>query len=248
MCLKHLYDCCLLPKDKAVPALISKFNESIKPDGKLLISKALAWFGEEDGNNLIENELVELFNEETKVGYPGGYVENYDFIRGREENVLEGLFWKINQNIALLAMSGNSQSNTTIKKILENTTSGGKMVSRENDYYNGRIDLRIIPFYNRIMNLCFYAERLPDPGFITGFENLLQDENIAGFKTEEYNKTRWRVYGGDLELQIGAALARCGSLVGYRILVDYIDDVHYNFKSFAVSELQSAHLNIISDN
>jgi hypothetical protein len=112
------------------------------------------------------------------------------------------------------------------------------MVERSNDYYNGRIDLKIVPFYNRIMNLCFYAERIPDPAFIPGFEKLLQDENIGGFQTEAYDKVRWRVFGGLLEISIAATLARCGGKTGYNLLADYLEDIHYSFKTFAASELR----------
>jgi len=236
---EYLYDCCRLPKDKALAVLKTAFDRSENRDGKLLLAKALAWFGDSSGSKLIDNELLELFEEELKLGYPDGYIDNYDMIRGREKNFLEGLFWRINQNISLLAMAGNMQSNKTIRHILENTKSGGKMVERDTEYFNGRIDLRIIPFYNRIINLCFYAERMADKTFIPGFENLLKDENIAGFKTENHDATRWRVYGGDLELYIGSVLARCGSETGYYTLVNYLDDIHFNFKKIAATELQN---------
>ena len=234
----YLYYCCLLSKAKVIKLLIQEYNRTENEPGKLLLAKALAWFGESLGNKLIEDELEALFDEEQKNGYPGGYVDNYDSIRGREKNVLEGLYWRINQDIALLAMAGDKNCRETIRYIIENTQSGGKMVERESEYFNGRIDLRIIPFYNRIVNLCFYAERVPDVAFSLGFSKLLNDEYISGYMTESYEKTRWRVYGGDLELYIGSALARCGAQVGYQKLVDYLGDVHYNFKKFALSELQ----------
>lgn len=234
---EYLYECIRLPKDHAVPVLGEYFDKATVPEGKLLLAKAMAWFGQVIGNDLIDDELNALFNEEESIGYPDGYIENYDFIRGREKNVLEGLFWKINQNIALLALSGNPQFNSTINHILQRTTSGGKMVERENDYYNGRIDLRIIPYYNRILNLCFYIERIPDHSFIPGLEKLLKDKNISGYKTEDYKESRWKFYGGDLELFISAALARCGSKKGFELLAEYLDDVNYGFKKFAHSEL-----------
>ena len=109
---------------------------------------------------------------------------------------------------------------------------------RSSDYFNGRIDLKIVPFYNRIMNLCFYAERLPDHAFIPGFEKLLKDKNIGGFKTEDYTKVRWRVFGGLLEVSIAAAMARCGSKAGYNLLTEYLNDTHYSFRTFAASELK----------
>ncbi|WP_154857317.1 FAD-dependent oxidoreductase [Cyclobacterium xiamenense] len=235
---EYLYECSRLPKEKALPVLREYFALSTDPESRLLLAKGIAWFGGNDGMDLIAAELLEMFGQELKDGYPEGYVDNYDFIRGRDKNVLEGLFWRINQNIGLLAMTGDPGANDAIQFIMENTVSGGGMVERTNDYYNGRIDLRIIPFYNRILNLCFYADRIPDQNFIPAMEKLLKDENIGGFKTVEYDKVRWRVYGGFLELSIAATLARCGSELGYRLLTSYIEDIHYNYKRFAVSELK----------
>lgn len=235
---EYLYEVVRVPKTKAISGLKSAFSDNtVSEPGRLLVAKALAWFGEKLGNHLIEEELKIMFEQELADGYPGGYVDNYDFIRGREKNVLEGLFWKINQNIALLGMAGNTECKETIRHILDNTRSGGGMVMRDSEYYNGRIDLKIIPFHNRILNLAFFAERVPDPMFIKGFENLLKDENVGGFKTTEYQKVRWRVFGATLELSVAAAMARCGSRTGYLLLTDYLEDIHYLFKKFAREEL-----------
>ncbi|WP_234733954.1 FAD-dependent oxidoreductase [Tellurirhabdus bombi] len=236
---EYLYECARLPKEIAVPILAETFAKTAEPKGKLLVAKALAWFGKQEGNNLIEDELNDLFAQESENGYPGGYVDEYDSIRGRKKNMLEGLFWRINQNIGLLAMAGNPQCTDTIKHILQNTAAGGGIVERTSEYYNGRIDLKTVPFYNRILNLCFYAERNPDPTLIAGFEKLLTDKNIKGFQTEQYDQVRWRVYGGSLEMAIASAMARCGSKTGYELLTNYLNDIHFHFKQFAASELKS---------
>lgn len=239
---EYLYDCCRLKAAEAVPLLKEYFEKTVATDGKLLLAKALAWFGESLGNTLLADELNELFIREQKEGYPGGYIENYDSIRGREKNVLEGMFWRINQNIALLAMSGNPANNEVIRKILDAASSGGKMFSwtgERGDYFNQRIDLRLVPFFNRIYNLCFYAERIPDRSFIPGFEKLMKDENIKGYHTGEYHLTRWKLYGADLEVYIGAAASRCGSGAGYHLLVEYLGDIHFNFRNYARTELES---------
>jgi ribulose 1,5-bisphosphate synthetase/thiazole synthase len=236
---EFLYECIRLPKEKALPVLKETYQKQESVEGKLLLAKAIAWFGDSEGSELIEAELNGLFAREQLDGYPGGYVDNYDFIRGREKNVLEGLFWRINQNIALLATAGYAASRDTIRHILENTVSGGGMVDRTSDYYNGRIDLKIIPFHNRIFNLCFYIDRLPDPMFAVPLQQLLKDEHIGGFKTESYDAVRWKVFGASLELAIAASLARCGAKEGYAMLVDYLGDIHHIFKKFAASELNS---------
>ena len=232
----YLYECCKLTKEKALPVLLD-FHHTAQGEGKLLISKALAWFGDQSGCRMIEEELSELFDREQQEGYPAGYTETYDNIRGREKNVLEGLFWRINQNIALLGMAGDNGSLATINRIMETASSGGTRVFRENDYFNERIDLRLVPFYNRILNLCFYAERVPDHSLISGFEKLLTDKNLSGYVTTDYHKVRWNTYGAVLEVSIGAALARCGSKSGYELLLSYFDDIHFNLRDFVQREL-----------
>jgi len=234
---EFLYECVKLPKERALPLLKEAFNTTIGEPAKLLIAQALAWFGDQTGNDRILADLNHLYAQEREKGYPADFVDNYDQIRGREHNVLEGLFWRINQQIALLARSRYEPAIPVIRTILENTTSGGPMMKRESDYYDERIDLKLVPFHNRILNLTYFIERLPDSQFIGGLEKLLQDPHIGGYRTSEYHKVRWRVYGGDLELYIAAALARSGGKRGYELLVDYLHDLHHNFKTFAASEL-----------
>jgi hypothetical protein len=235
---EYLFECSRIDKQMILPLLQERFKTATQKSGKLQIAKMLAWFGDSLGTELVAEELKELFIQETKQGYPGGYVEDYDFIRDRKINVLEGLFWRINQNIGLLAMSGDRSAAPIIRHILENTSSGGTMPARANDYYNDRMDLKTVPFHNRILNLCLYAERVPDKSLIPGFEELLKDEKIRGFVTTAYDRVRWRVYGGSLELGIAAALARCGGKKGYFLLKDYLNDLHFDFKHFASSELK----------
>jgi ribulose 1,5-bisphosphate synthetase/thiazole synthase len=235
---EFLYECCRLSKESCVTELKNNFHSSPDGRGKLLLAKALAWFGESEGCRLIMNELAEMFDEERSKGYPGGFVETYDDIRGREKNMLKGLFWRINQNMALLAMAGYREATSVIRHILDNTVAGGGMVKRESDYYDERIDLKIIPFYNRILNLCFFAERVPDSALIPGLEKLLDDENVGGYMTDNYHETRWKVFGAVLETAIASALARCGSKRGYSLLVDYLDDIHFNLSNFAANELK----------
>lgn len=221
----YLLKCCLLPQNEILPILLSSY----KKDKNLHLAKALAWFSNSSGVPELIEELEGLFMEELKSGYPEGFIDKYDS---------NSLYWRINQDIGLLAMSGDIRSLEIIQKILNNTNSGGVMGLRENEYYNNRIDLRLIPFHNRITNLCFYIERLPDSSFIPGLERLLKDEHIKGFQTADYQKTRWRVYGADLELYVGASAARCGSKMGFELLNSYLSDVHSNFRDYAMKELR----------
>ena len=113
-----------------------------------------------------------------------------------------------------------------------------KASSYINKNTHGRIDLQLLPYYNRIVNLCFYIERNPDNQFICGLEKLLDDMNIRGHKTKDYDKTRWKLYNANLELLLASSAARCGSKVGLDVLVDYLDDIHSDFRKFAHKELK----------
>lgn len=232
---EYLFKVIRFPKKEVLTTLLDHWEKN----NHLLLAKALSWYGMHMGNTLVLNELQLLFSKEQEAGYPDGYVEHYDHIRGREKNVLEGLFWKINQNIAILGMAQNKNNTSLIKHILEHTSSGGDPVNRESVYYQGRLDLRLIPNYNRIFNLCFYAERNPDASLISGFETLLSDANIGGFLSKEYRVSGQNVYGANLEIHIAVAMARCGSKSGYFMLIDYMSDIHHDFRRFASSELKS---------
>lgn len=220
----YLFTCCR----KAKQDILQHLRKAFSKGKSLLTAKALAWFGEADGIDLIIAELESLFAEEVRNGHPQQYFEKYE-----EGN----LYWKINQDIALLGMCGNTKANAVIHHILSGTHSGGTKVEADDAYNKNRIDLQLIPCYNRIMNLCFYIERMPNPLFIKGLERLAADTNIAGYQTTDVNQTRWRLYGGLLELSIAAALGRCGSINGVQILIEYLKDVHADFRNFANKEL-----------
>ncbi|NLO02504.1 MAG: hypothetical protein GX126_09350, partial [Bacteroidales bacterium] len=40
-------------------------------------------------------------------------------------------------------------------------------------------------------------------------------------------------------MNIASALARCGSKTGFDLLLKYLNDIHFNFKYFAATELRS---------
>lgn len=213
-------------KSKILPLL----EQSFKQNRSLTITKALAWFGNQEGNELIIDDLMKNYRKEQLQGHLNTYFEEYK---------PELIYWKINQSIGLLAMAGNEKSHSVINELLSEMASGGPMVVSSDAYTQGRIDLQLIPYYNRLINLCFYVERNPDKRFIAGLERLLADENICAYKTTEYDKTRWQLYSANLELFLAAASARCGSHKGLMLLVDYLDDIHSNFRSFARNELKA---------
>ena len=219
-----LFKSCLEKKETIVPELEKAFDKN----KNIVCAKALAWHGNEKGIDRIISELERQYEEELQTGHPADYFEAYD---------PSILYWKINQNIGLLAMSRSKASRPVINRILSGTKSGGKRVAAADAYNAGRIDLQLVPYYNRIVNLCFYIERNPDRLFIPGLEKLLEDEHIKGYKTTDYSQTRWKFYGANLELFIATAAARSGSQKGADILIHYLNDIHSDFRKFARKEL-----------
>lgn len=220
----YLAICCRQEKNTILLALQAKYDST----PSVLAAKALAWFGDKSGNALIREELEEWFAQEQQVGHPDRYYEKYD---------ASNLYWRINQSIALLGMTNDKDNTGLIAHILSRTSDGGAKVKAADAYNQNRIDLYLIPFYNRIVNLCFYIERNPDSAFTAELERLLQNKEIKSQVTAEYQSTRWRVYGSMLELSIASAAARCGSKQGILVLTDYLNDVHSDFRRFAGEEL-----------
>ena len=223
---ERLFNICVCDPAEAVPVLEEQFART----PGLGLAKALAWFGSSRGRELLIEELDRNLCEELLEGHPSSYYETYD----------TGLtYWKINAAIALLAMSGTDSGQDKVLKVLDETVSGGAQVPAKDAYNAGRIDLQLIPCYNRIANLVFYIERHPDPCFIAGLERLLDDPHISGLRTKDYRATRKTMYSANLELLIAAAAGRCGSLKGLDTLAGYLEDIHFTFRSFAHAELSS---------
>lgn len=222
---RFLFKCCMQEKGVLLPLLQTAFK--VKPG--IFLAKALAWFGDTSASSFIIEELKALYKQEQREGHASDYFEKYDD---------KLLYWQINRDIALLGMMpATDDGKQMINRILSETESGGKMVVSADAYTRGRIDLQLIPYYNRIVNLCFYVERNPDGRFIESLEKLMNDVNIKGYKTTDYNQTRWKIYGANLELLLATAAARCGSTKGSECLIDYLEDIHSNFRQFSKSEL-----------
>lgn len=107
----------------------------------------------------------------------------------------------------------------------------------KNPYYANRIDLCLVPNFNLLFNLAFYAERNPSPKFAKEFERILKDPNLSSRKSSTAESARWNAFQANLAIALAAAGARCGSRESAKVLADYVDDIHIFFRRFANSEL-----------
>ena len=62
----------------------------------------------------------------------------------------------------MLALSGDPAVLPEILELADALELGHPPVTQATKYNQGRIDLRLIPFYNRIINVCFAIEQMPD--------------------------------------------------------------------------------------
>ncbi len=219
-----------LPREEVEPVLVERLRQSKDDGASLRLAKALAWFGNPIGNPLIMREMETLYAAEQA----GGALP-WEYYRKDKETD----YWTINQDIALLAMSGDRAVLPAILAIADSLKLNNPPVRQETTYNRGRIDLTLVPYYNRIINVCFAIELMPDGRAIRTLKRFLDDPYIQGHVTETPEQAGTRVYGGILESRLAATLARCGDKWGLDVLVDYIDDVHYLLAHYARQELSA---------
>jgi ribulose 1,5-bisphosphate synthetase/thiazole synthase len=219
-----------LPGEKAEPLLAEHFESTNSRSTRLRLAKALAWFGNPLGNALLVQEMNTLFEQEQERGsLPWEY---YRKDKGTP-------YWTINQDIALLGLSGDRSALRPVLTLADSLKLENPPVRQETAYNRGRIDLRLIPYYNRLINVCFTIERMPDGTAIRTLERFLNDPYIKNGLTAQPGDAREKVYAGILESRIAATLARCGARRGYEVLTRYLDDVHEILAGYARSELRS---------
>ncbi len=217
-----------LPREEVEPALVERLRQSEDESGSLRLAKALAWFGNPIGNPLIMREMETLYAAEQA----GGALP-WEYYRKDKETD----YWTINQDIALLALSGDRAALPAILALADSLRLNNPPVRQETAYNRGRIDLTLVPYYNRIVNVCFAIERMPDRQAIRTLKRFLDDPYIQGHVTESPEQASTKVYGGILESRIAATLERCGDKQGFDVLVKYIDDVHCLLSGYARQEL-----------
>ena len=214
----------------AEPAIRETYVKTEDASHQLRLAKALAWFGNPTGNKLVAEEMKTLFEAEQAEGkLPREYY--------REDKATS--YWAINQDIALLGMSGDPTVLPEIVALADALKLGNPPVVQKTKYNQGRIDLRLIPYYNRIINLCFAIERMPDAKAVPTVERFLDDRFIGSQVSKTRKEAGDKIYAGILESRLAATLARCGSKRGLTVLVGYLDDVHPMLVSYARQELKS---------
>jgi hypothetical protein len=218
----------MVPMEVIEPVLSGKYASLHLHAQRCRVAKALAWCGNPVGNDLLINEMKTLRQEEIEAAF---------LPREHPKEDAKGPYWPINQNIALLGMSGDQSALSAILEIADSLVLNNPPVMTGSLYKQGRIDWCLIPWYNRIINICFAVEQMPDPRAVRSLTRFLDDPYIGGNVSTAPEHVATRVYPAILETRIAATLARCGDKRGFDVLIEYLNDVHYLLADYAQKQL-----------
>lgn len=234
---KVFQDIALFASPGIVPFLEKAFTG--KPDKyQLAIAKVLAWFGSDKGMDLLIDTLSEL-NE--KIGYIS-YIDRHPGVNGYvKAGILNEIddYWQMNQLIILLGLLQNKKAVPVICSVLDKTISGGIPANHSTDYFAGRIEMQRIPNYDRVSALCIALEQLADPEAAPYIEQLMERDYMSGYVSKVNMVAGTNYYSSLLEIRLAVALLACGSQRGKEILLQYVEDVHYELSEFARRKLES---------
>jgi hypothetical protein len=220
----------MLPMEKIEPVLSRRYAAVSGGAERIRIAKALAWCGNPVGNDMLLKEMKTLWEQE---------VESGRLPRERHSEDRKTPYWPINQNIALLGMSGDRRVLPAILEIADSLKLNNPPNMDGNMYVQGRTDWCLIPWYNRIINICFAVEQIPDRSAVRSLTRFLDDPYIGGNITLVPADATWNIFPAILESRIAATLARCGAKRGFEVLVEYLNDLHYLLVDYAHRELCS---------
>jgi hypothetical protein len=223
-----LLNALMISREAINPVLSRKFASAHFQAQRARIAKALAWCGKSDGNDILVKEMKTLRQDEIEANF---------LPREQHKKDAETPYWLINQNIALLGMSADQSALAAILEIADSLVLNNPPVMDGNLYKRGRIDWCLIPWYNRIINICFAVEQMPDTRAVRSLTRFLDDPYIGDNVSTALEQVTNNVYPAILETRIATALARCGDKRGFDVLVEYLNDVHYLLVEYAQKQL-----------
>ncbi|WP_218090858.1 FAD-dependent oxidoreductase [Paenibacillus solanacearum] len=223
-----------MPKETVLPMLRKCYSEPEYRGVRLPIAMAMAWFGADDGIDemLAGLERIKHTEQQDKIdrhGRPvGGFIDQ------------PNPYWQVNQLITLLGRAGDDKALTALCAIVNDTDAGGP--PRE----HARLHWRRIPNYDRIICLCHSMEQLAagrkTPAVREAaevLETMMKKPHLSGYTAKNRADGAGNYASAYLELVIARTMAKCGSAIGVRILIEYLDDVQAVLSNHAHSELMS---------
>lgn len=222
----------LQKKEEVLPFLLDAYAAC---DRRLLIAKALAWFGDASGRDLIIERLLWLKDHEN-TDPSCDIAERSDTVRhGMGEELND--YWEMNQLIEVAGRIRNPKITKLLCSLMESCETGGPPYESRFPYFKARREETCIPYYERIFNLVHVFYSSPDREAVKALESLLEKEFIGGGHYAEKITDEPFMMASYLEVTIAAAAFRCGSARGRAILEKYAEDVRSVYAKMARKEL-----------
>ena len=105
-------------------------------------------------------------------------------------------------------------------------------------YNQGRIDLRLIPYYNRIINLCFAIERMPHAKAVPTLNRLLDDRFIGNQVSKTREEAGDRSMAGFWRARWLPRWLAVDRNEGLSVLAAYLEDVHPMLASYCSAGIE----------
>lgn len=209
-------------------------NENIFSSEKALVAMALAWYGSKTGNDF----LVYLFRMMIDNGMHNTvpHLKAYRTIIAQMDDI-ESNFALVNRLLIVTGRASHPDIVPFLKKLISDTPGLGDPVLRTMPYDQSRKDVPVHPFYRRLIDIAYAAERHADSSLIPALDSLLDKKDVSGHALPVGSYLDPEYMLAHLELSLARAAARCGSKKGAGILIDYLSDCHAFFRKNAREEL-----------
>lgn len=230
-----LRDVLLQDKREALPLLKQTYRTCSDTGKRLLLAKALAWFGDGEGRELLLDRMRWLERY--------GIMDANSDIDADSDSVRHGIsgdlndYWEMNQLIELMGRIGGADTTGLLCRIIQGSSAGGPPHVSRSPYYGTRRDMICVPCYERIYNLSYVFAKNPDPAAGAVLFELLKKEDIGGNYFAHTLNDKPLVLSSYLELSVAIAAYRCGAVEAGALIESYSHDVRSIFSKWARKEL-----------
>lgn len=226
-----LLDVLLQKKEDVVPVLREEWKKEVSQSRKIALAKALAWFGDGTGKDVIVKRLRWL-KEHENTTYMSDIAERSDTVKhGIREELND--YWDMNQLIEVAGRIRDREITELLCEIIQDSQSGGPPHYSRFPYFRVRRDLTCIPYYDRIFNLAHVFFESPDPAAGEALAGLLKKEYIGGGYYALSVADEPLPLASYLELITAIAAYRCGRKEGRKIMECYVQDVRSVYAKLA---------------
>lgn len=234
-----LFDVLLQEKSEVLPLLRAAYEQEENTQRKYFIAKALAWFADPLGIDLLYKRFDELIHNENSDSR-SDIDERMDVVRHGVANDSVNDYWDLNQLIVLLERLKDQTRITELCDLVKRATAGGTPYRSKYVYYASRADMVCVPYFERLYILSHYFTHLPNQKAAPYLYDLLSKENIGGGLYCHNLDNPPLYFSSYLELMIARAAYRCGESRVRDFISNYSHDIRKTLSGCAQNELSAS--------